>query len=103
MERREWLLLTFAATTAAIAYTPKAEISIFFVCANTKSAGRNTYRLYCWYRSRAPKNVPSVRSWVSLLPGEGEDSSARMRGTSSTGRFHCSAALLPTTRSPSVM
>ena len=70
---------------------------------NTYSLGRNTYRLYCWYRSRAPKNVPSVRSWVSLLPGEGEDSSARMRGTSSTGRFHCSAALLPTTRSPSVM
>ena len=76
---------------------------MFLPCSNTYSLGRNTYRLYCWYCSRAPKNVPSTRSWVSSLPGEGEDSSARMRGTSSTGRFHCSATLLPITRSPLVM
>ena len=89
-------------TTAAAAYTPKAEISIFFVCVNTKSAGRNTYRLYSWYILRIPKNVPPQSNLVKQL-SLSACSSAVISGTLSTGRFHWPLSLLPMTFPPSVI
>ena len=101
---RSWPSLTSSSTTTitATAYTPKAEISIFSVCANTKSAGRNTYRLYFWYIPRIPKNVPPQSNFVKQLPLSA-CSSAVISGTLSTGRFHWSLSLLPMIFSPSVI
>ena len=69
---------------------------------NTYSLGRNTYRLYCWYRSRAPKNA--VRAELGQLAARGGGGLQRTdEGHLVHRQVPLLAALLPTTRSPSVM